>query len=221
MKKEKKSVLIAMCIGDGYIAANKTSKTCTLELNHTEKQLPYLKWKVELLRRCTGKTMNIKKREPKETILKQTGNVIKTSACYRATNSHKYFRILRKWLYPNGKKKLQRKYLEHLTPLGLAIWFMDDGTMYHDKTREKVCTMEIATHIPLEEANELIKMFKEKWDINFHLHKRGENQYCIRCYTKNAIKFADLLRPYSAPGMEYKFKLPNYYSQERTAVNND
>jgi hypothetical protein len=42
--------------------------------------------------------------------------------------------VLRKWLYPNNKKKLDSKYIAYLDELGIAIWFMDEGTTYVSKS---------------------------------------------------------------------------------------
>jgi hypothetical protein len=51
---------------------------------------------------------------------------------------------------------------------------MDDGCTYVSKT-DRTFTAEISTHIPEDEAMELVELFKSKWDIQFHLHKKKEN----------------------------------------------
>lgn len=40
---------------------------------------------------------------------------------FKFVSGHRYYRVLRKWLYPNDKKKLQKKYLNFLDAQGLAI----------------------------------------------------------------------------------------------------
>ena len=41
--------------------------------------------------------------------------------------SHPYFKQVKHWCYPNGKKTITEHILEMLTPEGLAFWYMDDG----------------------------------------------------------------------------------------------
>lgn len=67
---------------------------------------------------------------------------------------------------------------------------MDDGSTYVSKS-DKGFTVEFSTHVPEEEANQLIEMFKTKWGIQFYTHKKKENQYNIRAYSSNALKFTN------------------------------
>lgn len=204
MDKRKKSLLIACVIGDGYVYKDTRSKSCTLEIGHTIKQEEYLKYKAELLRKATGKKCEIKYKTNPEKIIKSGYPTTKKLTVCRFFCTHKYFRVLRRWLYPNGKKNYI-KYVKYLDLLGIAIWYMDDGSTYVEKKRIKGhIQMEFHTFIPKEDAEYLIKYFKETWDIEFRLHKRGENQYNIRCYKPNSIKLAKLIEPYVPDSMKYK-----------------
>lgn len=139
---------------------------------------------------------------------------IKNNGVLRFTCTDRYFRVLYKWLYPNGKKIIGSKYLDYLTPEGLAIWYMDDGSTYKDKDRPNVFTCEIHTHTSKEETQYIIDYFKRKWDIEFHLHKKPHDQYTIRCYTVNAAKFISLIRPFVPDCMDYKVNVSDYYFHE-------
>lgn len=215
MRKDKKSFLIACIIGDGYINTYKGSKTCGLEITHTESQLDYLKWKADKLHKYLGKKVEVKLKS-KAVIKTYKNRPIKSSACYRLQVCHKYFRVLRKWLYPNGKKHYSN-YLKYLDNQGLAIWFMDDGSLYKEKDRPIVATIELYTHTDLEETLKMIDWFKTTHSIEFHLHKKTEDQYSMRCYTKNSWKFRELVKDYIHPCMQYKIDFPEYYFQERRA----
>ena len=53
------------------------------------------------------------------------------------------FSFLCKHLYSNtGRKKISLKYLNELSPLGLAVWWMDDGSLCNSKGNRwgKLCT---------------------------------------------------------------------------------
>ena len=93
---------------------------------------------------------------------------------------------------------------------------MDDGSTYVSKS-DKTFTVEISTHITEEEALELIDLFKEKWNIQFYLHKKKENQFNIRAYSSNALKFIKLIEPFVPDCMAYKLIVPKFYFHECTA----
>lgn len=220
MELRKKSILIALCIGDGYITHQKQIKKGRtyqynyLEISHGQYQGEYIQWKADLCTSITGKKSTVRRKKYKAK--KILGINVEESLGYTFTNTSPYFRVLRKWLYPNNKKKLSKKMLFYLDEQGLAIWYMDDGSTYVSKT-DRTFTTEISTHISKEEALELIDLFKEKWNIQFHLHKRKENQYNIRAYSSNALKFIKLIEPFVPDCMAYKLIVPKFYFQECTA----
>lgn len=218
MELRKKSILIALVLGDGcitqqtQIVRGKTYTYANFEVTHSYKQKEYIEWKANLCRSITGNKCNIK-----EKIVKKRSILGKTTPellAYRFTCSNNYFRVLRKWLYPLGKKVLNTKFISYLDAQGLAIWYMDDGSTYIPKNGKTCFTCEISTHVSKENAIELIEFFKEKWNISFSLHKKTENQYNIRCYTKEAYKFIQLIKPFVPQCMDYKVKIPEYYNQE-------
>lgn len=220
MELRKKSILIALCIGDGYISnqkqikKGKTYQYNYLEIGHGQHQGEYIQWKANLCTSVTGRKSNVRRKKYKAK--KINGVDVPESLGYTFVNTSPYFRILRKWLYPNNKKKLSKKMISYLDELGLAIWYMDDGCTYVSKT-DRTFTAEISTHIPENDAQELIDLFKEKWNITFHLHKKSKNQFNIRAYSSNALKFIKLIEPFVPDCMAYKLIVPKFYFQECTA----
>lgn len=221
MELRKKSILIAMCIGDGYITHqtfiknNKKYKYNYLEISHGHNQKEYIEWKANLCKSITGKKCIVREKIYKRKKINNYNKIYEQSIGYTFTCTAKYFKILRKWLYPNNQKKINSKYLQYLDELGLAIWYMDDGCTYVHKKGIGFST-EFSTHINKEDAEDLIKMFDEKWGIKFRLHKIKENQYNIRTYCKNSLKFLKLIEPFVPNCMAYKLIVPKFYFQECT-----
>ena len=159
MELRKKSILIALCIGDGYITHQKQIRKGRiyqynyLEISHGQHQGEYIQWKADLCTSITGKKSTIRRKKYKAK--KILGINVEESLGYTFTNTSPYFRVLRKWLYPNNKKKLSKKMISYLDEQGLAIWYMDDGSTYVSKT-DRTFTTEISTHIQKEEALELV-----------------------------------------------------------------
>ena len=172
--------------GDGYISnqkqikKGKTYQYNYLEISHGQHQGEYIQWKANLCTSVTGRKSNVRRKKYKAK--KINGVDVPESLGYTFVNTSPYFRILRKWLYPNNKKKLSKKMISYLDELGLAIWYMDNGC-----------------------------------NITFHLHKKNKNQFNIRAYSSNALKFIKLIEPFVPDCMAYKLIVPKFYFQECTA----
>lgn len=74
---------------------------------------------------------------------------------------------------------------------------MDDGSLSAEKINGKTHAYKlgIATYLSYEENKVIANYFKEKWDIQFNIHKDGSH-YRLRMGTKEARKFIKLVKPY-------------------------
>lgn len=105
MDKRKKSLLIGLCIGDGHLNGR---SGVALEIEHGEKQKFYIEYKAKLISKllnCAEPNMYNNKRK----------------STYKISKGHKYFKIIRKWLYKDNKKVITRALLNKLSPEALAI----------------------------------------------------------------------------------------------------
>ena len=220
MELRKKSLLIALTLGSGSLKdrTSKSNKSIILEVQHNGKRLEYLKWKADLCRKATGTLCNIKSKTYSGEITNDAK--LKDACAYKFVSGHRYFNVLKKWLYPNNKKRLQKKYLKYLDLLGVAIWYMDNGTTYINENKhyckfQGSCEFNLYTY--KDEATEVMEYFKETWNLNFYLHKCKNNQYKIRCYNEEAVKFINMIKPFVPECMDYKVKIPEKYVHERLA----
>lgn len=100
MELRKKSILIALVIGDGCIVQqiktvkNKIYKYANFEVVHSYKQKEYIEWKADLCRSITGNKCNVREKLVKER--KINGKSTPELLAYRFTCSNKYFKVLRK-----------------------------------------------------------------------------------------------------------------------------
>lgn len=199
MNKEKKSILLAVSLGDGCIGPKNS-----LYIEHSINQLDYIKWKKELLEKILNRDINLRIRERFDT---RTNKTYK-SAMIMAGN--KYFKIIKRWLY-KPEKTYNRFVLNRLTPLGIAIWYMDDGGCKFriSKKTNKVSSIQLClyTYCSYEEAVIIQTYFKETHDIFFQVYTR-DNGKCILCAnTLNGNRFINLVRPYIIPSMMYKIDI--------------
>lgn len=137
------------------------------------------------------------------------GKVNKSDRYDKRTNKwyHKYavrsltnpiFTKIHNICYPNGKKTITEKQLKFLTPMGLAFWFMDDGTN----------SGTIATNcFSTEECELLIDWFNRHNILASIQHgtNNGHVQNLIYIHVESRKHFYDLVEPYIIPEMMYKF----------------
>ena len=199
MKSRKKSLLIAMCIGDGHLTSQKSYNKyhSSIRITHSEKQIELITLKRDLLHSILGG------KSPKIEKFNNSGY-----PGLKFSKGSKYFRVLRKWLYPNGTKKISRFLLNKLELEGIAIWYMDDGGLSAKRRNGKVYAYELFlnTHISKEENQIIIDYFKEVWDIQFQQVK-NKGSYRLRMGTYEIRKFIPLIQKHIIPSMQYKITM--------------
>lgn len=200
LSKEQKSLLVALLIGDGTISSNYVFK-----LSHSTLQREYLEWKVGLLNKY-----GIKNNGVKEYISKCGYNTGK-SVLYSQMSLIPTIKALRRSVY-TPKKTITRKLLEWLNPLGLAIWYMDDGCINVNTSKQRSSiqhTIKIATCVDDDTIKTIINYFDEVWGIHFKPFKEGKNTYSIASSSElDCEKFIKIVKPYieQVPSFLYKIR---------------
>jgi IS1 family transposase len=199
MRKENKAILLAMCLGNGHIFKYDNCKSIGISLCHSVKQEDYFIWKVEKLRSILGGSKN------KIRYFNNNGH-----PGIGWSKVHRYFRVIRNWLYNNNSKKITKHILNKLTPESIAIWWMDDGSMYkklNPKTGQiKAIEGILSTYISEEDNQIIIDYFNKTYNIQFKLVK-SKNSFRLRLNTTEARKFADLIKPFMHESMLYKIDI--------------
>lgn len=202
MNKEHRGILIGMILGDGCLNVRRDKRFpnswhSELMMVHNYKQYDYIKYKAELIHSIFGGKM------PKITRFDNNGY-----DGVRVCKSASYFRILYKWIYKDKKKTITRKILDWLTPHGLAIWWMDDGSLSMKKRNGKIHAREghINTYITLEQNQIICEWLYDKFDV-IAKSVKNKNLYRLRINTTNLKKFIPIIEPYIIPSMQYKIDM--------------
>ena len=200
--KESRNLIIGMLLGDGTISNNYVFK-----LSHGYKQKEYLEWKIKLLNEYGIKNNGLKY------YIQKIGYNIGSTVYYSQLSTIPFIKVLRRVIYKPKKEYFNRKILNRLDALGIAIWYMDDGHINIRKTGDKIhgFYIKIATCLSKEQNQIIIDYFKEVWDISFYQFKEGKpgkNTYSLCCGTQEGVKFIELIKPYveSCPSMLYKIQ---------------
>jgi len=207
ISKEKKSLLIAMLLGDGTISSNYVFK-----LSHSESQREFLEWKVKLLTDYGFKVNGIKE------YISKCGYNEGKKVLYSQLSINPTIKALRRSVYI-PKKTFTRKLLNWLNAQGIAIWYMDDGCINVNTSKQRSTiqhTIKIATCVDEPTVNIIINYFLEVWNIKFRKFPEGKNTFSIASSSEeDCSKFISIVRPYieQVPSLLYKIR-DNYTKEE-------
>lgn len=191
----QQEIVFGTLLGDGYLrptgAKNAQNRSYSLSLCHGEKQLEYLKWKFsEFETFVTTKKFAVY--HPKF-----RGNAPTYSF---NTVSHPFLTDAHRICYPNGKKDVTEEWISKLTPLSLAVWYLDDGSLNRRYRTIVLCTNSFSKEGQLL----LIDHLKSVYNVDSILEPRRNNQTVIRINASQYEKFASVIREYVPNCMSYK-----------------
>ena len=207
-----------MSIGDGCLKINKKNgknSSYVFHINHSTKQREYIEWKHKKFEEILEKKIKLTERPSP---YKGKMYRIVTFAVV-----HKYFKTLRRFLYKGGKKEISPKVIRRLNTLGLAILYLDDGSLNIQKSKDKkrINGIHVRLHlsIPKHQVNPILRVFKEKFDIEFKAYRENSHQELYLLYatkTSESLKFLDLVRDHVKNDIGcMQYKLGEIYLEQR------
>ena len=191
--KLQREIIIGNILGDGYLCPSK-HRTTNLEIKQAERNKEYVFWLYEKLK-------NLCKSPPRQ----RKDNL----QWYFGTRYTQEFTDLRRIFYLDNKKIIPKNISDLLkSPLSLAIWYMDDGTLdYRPKDHFAFYLM---THcFSVKDTYQLVKTLRKNFGIEstvFNNLIRGKRYSRIYIGTKGRERFIKVVRPYILDC--FKHKLP-------------
>jgi len=184
-------------MGDGALSQNRLagSRGCRFRMGHSPKQADYIDWKASLFSN-----------------VRQSRSANSKGDIFVDLTPLPELAELREAVYCNGKKHLSSGYLEALTPLSLAIWYMDDGSFsirakglqertHHGSGRSEIC-VEAMTE---DTRQRLVEHLASAFDLHPTLSLRGARQKAVLTFDKDeTAKLHALIAPYVHPSMDHK-----------------
>jgi len=192
---ELRSAIIGMVAGDAGLRKQKGCRSVSLRITHAERQKEYLEYKREILQNLfKGWEIPIRR-------IDNSGY----PGVKLETRNHPKLRAFYKWFYSDGKKRFSRRILNYLTPIGIAIWYMDDGSLSYKKREGRIHGREIHlnTYCSLEEAEVIQAYFKEVWDVSWTVVP-NKGLFRLRMGSNEAKRFFTIISPHIIPMMRYK-----------------
>jgi superfamily II DNA or RNA helicase len=174
-------------LGDGYIDITKKNRY-RLRIVHCEKQKEYCTWKAHMF------------------------NISKLNYCEKNGYSQKPAYNFQTKIFdleediPKNTKIVPDWILDKLDAKGIAVWYMDDGSINKRQLKNGDISNFISIHsnnFDYETQEKFVKKFNE-YGINPTIHKTKNLYYYLIFNKENTRKLLDLISPYIHESMQYK-----------------
>lgn len=200
----QKQIVLGSGLGDGclYIKKKSKSKNPSLVIAHCKEQKDYVIWKHDILYNISNKI----KKEINNRGFSKKGGVLYRFRVKALPDLLPIYNLLNK--QNNIKKVITNEYLNQMTALGFAVWFMDDGSLNKGKTSEHIKIH--ANRFSEESIDIVIQFFKDKYNIHFSKHRRRHDMYDLAIGKRyGGYEFIQMIAPYIQPCLAYK--IPSFY----------
>ncbi len=196
MNKTQKDIIIGTVLGDSYINRSSSGRT-HIQIKQSDRYKEYVFWLYQQLKSLFPVSVPRQRKDNHQWY-------VNSSFSGELNNIHKLF-------YVNGRKTIPKNIDRILTsPLSLAIWFMDDGTL--DYRVKDHCAFHLCTNcFTKKETQRLIDVLYSNFGVISSLHYtlcRGKRHARIYIGSKGRDKFIKLVTPFILDC--FKYKLPNF-----------
>ena len=196
---EQKEAIIGLMLGDASLQSQNKGKTYRIKFEWGDKNKAYVLHVFNLFDEWVLSQPHKKER------LSPKGNLVINWGFQ--TFSHKAFNYLAElFLLDKGGKKgiSENLVLDHLTPRGLAYWFMDDGGKLDYNKNSKNKSLVLNTHSFIDKEVELMtKELMAKFQFNCEVRSNKGKKIIVINHSSYPL-FDKFVNPYIIPEMKYK-----------------
>jgi len=194
-----RSVLLGLVLGDGSLKIHSGYKNARMSFRHSITQKDYFFWKREVLRQELSGNEDWWEQTPDKAHYKEFGKH-KLRYQSRARPCLTYLYNLTHETSRGSEIVIKRSWLNLMTPLSLAVWWFDDGSLVGNASQGVFCT----DGFKKEDTKILEQYIKIVWNINVESRSVGlvkyDGQERFRLYIKtheDLIKFLKLIIPHT------------------------
>lgn len=191
LNNTQREIIIGLMLGDGHLETMNNGRTYRLKVEQSLRKSDYVAWLFE-------KFNNFVLSKPK--IKKKFRNGVATKNIGFSTVSHGSFRFYAQQFYVSGKKVVPKMIGRLLSPLALAVWYMDDGSVKSKSHKAKIINTQCFSKA---EVLLLMKTLKDKFQIRTKLRKQKEG-YQIYIFSESVDKFRKIIGKYVIDSLRYK-----------------
>lgn len=185
LTERQSQILTGLLLGDGHLETQNSGRTFRLKVEHSAAQADYVQWLfAEFIDFCECS-------EP----YRRTRKDGRVSVGF-ATASSDAFNTHAEHFYVERRKRMPPRLSDLLSPLGLAVWFMDDGS--RKSARHKTYNIHTLgyTMSDLEIARAALE---RTLGIRTNLHRQRNDSWRIYIGSHSANQFKEIVLPHLTP----------------------
>jgi len=197
LSEQQWQLVLGSLMGDANLSPNRRDRNgVRFRFGHGAQQAAYLDWKVSIL----GNVPVSRRTDKRGAVFADFTPLAELAELQRAV-----------YMIP-GKKTVTEEYLKALTPLALAVWFMDDGsfTLRSKGLQERTAGGSGRVQFCIEAMTEgsrdrLVDHLRDTHGIDCGWRNTGSAGKAVLTMTTGGSKvFLELVAPYVHPSMDYK-----------------
>ena len=193
LTSRQRDIIVGTLLGDAHLETQNDGKTYRLKIEHSIDQMEYVEWLYHEFQEWVPGKIYVRRRKDGRTFTGFT------------TYSHGAFRFYAHQFYDGRKKSVPKNIHKTLKPLGIAVWYMDDGSQKSAKHNTYIIHTYGFTKSGLERLQEVLSQHK----IETTLHRQKRNTLRIYVLTKSSMVFYEMLKKHVGHirTMQYKIGL--------------
>lgn len=177
LKDQCKEIILGSILGDGSLKIHKPYRNARFSFRHSVRQRDYFLWKVKSLKEISSKNC----------LWEQSDEKLRYQSLALESLTELYYLI-----HQNGKFSASRKWLNLLTPLSLAVWWLDDGSLVANSRKGVFCTDGFSE----KEVLRLKSYLAKRWEVRVQIGKMGRYHRLWIYSSEELKKFLRIILPY-------------------------
>lgn len=157
LSRKSKEIILGSLLGDGSLKIHPRYRNARFSFRHSVKQKDYFFWKTSELKEISGDLCYWEQKSDGfggKKLRYQSLALPSLTELYALTHN-------------KGQMSINQQWLNELTPLSLATWWLDDGSLIVNGRRGVFCT----DPFPYEAQNKLAIYLEKRWKIKVKVAK--------------------------------------------------
>jgi uncharacterized protein YktA (UPF0223 family) len=195
LSKKQQEVLVGILLGDACLETSNNGRTYRLKIEQGEVHREYLYHLYGLFKEWVSSP-------PREKQVAYRGR--RNVSLAFSTIGHVSFCSYACQFYRLGKKQVPELIYHWLTPVGLAYWYMDDGSIKSKESKGVILNTHSFSRL---EVNELAQVLGSVFGLQAKERRQREG-YQIYISGRSYERFKEIVKPYVIDSMWYKIPPP-------------
>lgn len=199
LSETARALILGSLLGDGSLKTYEPYKNARFAFRHSETQKDYFFYKANSLKEISSVAKVWRQTQDGKDGYGTVKWRYQSKALPALTELYKI-------THPKGKFKIRRKWLNLLTPLSLAVWWQDDGSIIANGRKGVICTDGFAP----DDVKLLQSYLKKVWQVETAVAPASKNKpHQVRLWFRSSEQLQKFLR-ITLPHLKVKSMIPKF-----------